>query len=115
MGYVNVIWQRDANCAAIELLALAGSAPLVVNVTGTEALSVRTLAQGLGERLGAVPRFTGAERNDALLSNTAKMCELLGPPELPVDTMLDWVGSWVASGAPLLARPTHFSTRDGAF
>src|SRR5689334_24518340 len=34
MGYVNVIWQGDANRIALECLALTSSPPFVVNVTG---------------------------------------------------------------------------------
>ena len=41
MGYVNVIWQGDANRIALECLPLAGAPPFVVNVTGGETLSVR--------------------------------------------------------------------------
>jgi nucleoside-diphosphate-sugar epimerase len=115
MGYVNVIWQRDANRAALELLALAASPPLIMNVTGTERLSVRDLAMALGARLGREPVFTGSEAADALLSDTAQMRTTLGEPELPLDTMLDWVAEWVREGRPLLGKPTHFDTRDGVF
>ena len=115
MGHVNVIWQRDANRAALELLPFAASPPLVVNVTGTTVLSVRDLATRLASRLGVEPRFEGVEAPDALLSDTARMRELLGDPELPLDTMLDWVAEWVRTGQPLLGKPTHFTARDGAF
>jgi len=115
MGHVNVIWQRDAVCAALELLPLAAVPPLVVNVTGSETLSVRELAIALGKRLGREPRFEGREANDALLSDTARLRSLLGAPEMPIETMLDWVAEWVREGRPLLGKPTHFETRDGAF
>src|SRR6185503_16421184 len=39
MGHVNVIWQGDANRAALELLPHASTPPLVVNVSGAETLS----------------------------------------------------------------------------
>ena len=48
MGYVNVIWQGDANRIAIECLAHAATPPFVVNVTGAETLSVRELAERFG-------------------------------------------------------------------
>jgi nucleoside-diphosphate-sugar epimerase len=115
MGRVNVIWQRDANRAALELLPLAASPPLVVNVTGTETLAVRDIAARLGTRLGIEPRFEGAEASDALLSDTTRMRQLLGPPEMPLDLMLDWVAAWVRDGRPLLGKPTHFTARDGVF
>ncbi len=115
MGHVNVIWQGDANRAALELLPRASNPPLVVNVTGSATLSVRSIATALGERLGREPRFEGAEAPDALLSNTDRMRSLLGEPETSLDTMLDWVADWVKTGRPLLGKATHFEARDGKF
>ena len=115
MGHVNVIWQGDANCAALELLPHASSPPLVVNVTGPSTLSVREIATALGERLGRAPRFEGREAPDALLSNTDRLRSLLGAPDTSLATMLDWVADWVKSGRPLLGKATHFEARDGKF
>jgi nucleoside-diphosphate-sugar epimerase len=61
MGHVNVIWQGDANRAALELLPHAATPPFVLNVTGPGTLSVRALAQALGRRLERTPRFDGLE------------------------------------------------------
>lgn len=115
MGYVNVIWQGDANRVALEMLPLAESPPFVLNVTGNETLSVRTLATELANRLGKSPHFDGTEAPDALLSDTAKMREVFGGAEMSIDVMLDWVADWIRAGQPLLGKPTHFETRDGAF
>jgi nucleoside-diphosphate-sugar epimerase len=115
MGHVNVIWQGDANRAAVELLPHAASPPCVVNVAGTEVLSVRWLATELGRRVGRAPRFEGTEASDALLSDATRMRTLLGPPDMPTATMLDWVAEWVTDGRPLLSKPTHFDVRDGTF
>lgn len=115
MGHVNVIWQRDACAAALELLPLTASPPLVVNVTGSAVLAVRDLAHELGRRLGAAPVFQGHEASDALLSDTTKMHSLVALPEMAVPTMLGWVAEWVRDGRPLLGKATHFETRDGAF
>ena len=115
MGHVNVIWQGDANRAALELLPRASSTPLIVNVSGAAALAVRSVAQSLGERLGSTPRFEGAEAADALLSDTMLFRTMLGDPEMPLGTMLDWTAEWVGSGRPLLGKPTKFDVRDGAF
>jgi nucleoside-diphosphate-sugar epimerase len=115
MGHVNVIWQGDANRAALELLPHASNPPLVVNVTGAATLSVRELAAQLGRRLGREPRFEGIEAPDALVSSTEKMRTLLGQPETPLDTMLDWVADWVREKRPILGKATHFEARDGKF
>jgi nucleoside-diphosphate-sugar epimerase len=115
MGHVNVIWQGDANCAALELLPLAANPPLVMNVTGAATLRVREIALGLGARLGREPRFDGTEAADALLSNTDRMRAALGEPPVKIDAMLDWVADWVKNGRPLLGKATHFEARDGQF
>jgi nucleoside-diphosphate-sugar epimerase len=115
MGHVNVIWQGDANAAALELLPHASNPPLIVNVTGTAVLAVRDLASALGARLGREPIFDGVEAADALLSNTDTMRELLGAPHTSLDTMLDWVADWVKRERPLLGSATHFEARDGQF
>jgi dTDP-4-dehydrorhamnose reductase len=115
MGHVNVIWQGDANRAALELLPRATSPAEAWNVTGREVLSVRALATELGRRLGRGPIFQGTEAPDALLSNAARMHAELSAPEMPLGTMLDWTAEWVASGKPLLGKPTKFDVRDGAF
>jgi len=115
MGYVNVIWQGDANRIALEALARAAIPPLVINVTGTERLSVRTLADRFAKRFGVEAKFSGVEKTDALLSNTARMRSMFQPPETSVETMIDLVADWVEAGGPLLGKPTKFEARDGKF
>lgn len=115
MGYVNLIWQGDANRAAIEMLPHASAPPFVLNVTGAETLSVRTLATELSNRFGKPPHFDGTESPDALLSDSRKYRELMGDPEISVEQMLDWTAEWVRGGGSLLNKPTHFETRDGSF
>lgn len=115
MGYANVIWQGDANRAALELLPHASASPLVVNVTGTETLSVRAVATSLGKRFGCEPKFEGVEADDALLSNTDRMRSLIGEPETSLHNMLQRVEEWVRYRRPLLGKATHFEARDGQF
>ena len=115
MGWVNVIWQGDANRIALECLPHASAPPFVVNVTGGEVLSVRDLATRLGQRLDRTPRFAGTEQPDALLSNTDRLRATFARPEMDVDRMLDLVAAWVASGGTLLGKPTKFEARDGRF
>ena len=115
MGYVNVIWQGDANAQAIRSLAHAASPPFVVNVTGPERLSVRDVAAQLGGLLGIAPRFAGSEAPDALLSDTSLAQSLFGPPTVSTATLIDWVASWVARGGTRLAKATKFEVRDGKY
>ncbi|MDQ2666482.1 MAG: NAD-dependent epimerase/dehydratase family protein [Gemmatimonadota bacterium] len=116
MSSVNVIWQGDANALALAALARTSTPePYVVNVAGPTVLRIRDLAQALGARLGMSPVFTGDEASDALLSNSARMSELLSEPLLPLDTLMDWVAEWMRSGGRLLGKPTGFERRDGRF
>ncbi len=115
MGAVNVIWQGDANSAVLRSLALAASPPFVLNVTGSEVLRVRDLADRFGKLFGIQPEFEGAEGDTALL-NDASMCHrLLGTPAVRVDEMVAMVAEWIRSGGPTLNKPTHFEVRDGRF
>jgi len=115
MGYVNVIWQGDANRIALECMPHAGAPPFVLNVTGTSVLSVRSTAEWFAARFGKPAMFTGAERPDALLSNTARMRSLFPPPEVTLDQMREWIADWIERGGPLLGKPTKFEARDGKF
>jgi nucleoside-diphosphate-sugar epimerase len=116
MSAVNVLWQGDANALALAALARASAPePYVVNVAGPNVVRTRDLAERLGARLGIVPVFSGDEGTDALLSNSARMTELLGDPLLPLDTLIDWVAGWIRAGNRLLGKPTGFERRDGRF
>lgn len=115
MGYVNVIWQGDANSWALASLAHASAPPFVVNVTGAETLAVRALAERVGEMLGRAPEFSGTESPDALLSNATRAHGLFGPPSVSTDTLVEWVAAWLLAGGPLLGKPTNFEERTGTF
>jgi nucleoside-diphosphate-sugar epimerase len=115
MGYVNVIWQRDANRIAIECLPRAACPPFVLNVTGREVLAVRDLAGRLGKRLAREPVFAGVEGPDALLSNSTLLHTTFSPPATTVDEMIEHVSRAIEENAPTLGKPTHFETRDGRF
>ena len=115
MGYVNVIWQGDANRIALGCLARTAIPPLVVNVTGNEQLSVRTIADWFGRRFGVAVSISGSERPDALLSNTSRMRSMFAPPEVTLDRMLAMVADWVQGDGALLGKPTKFEARDGQF
>ena len=115
MGHVNVIWQGDACRVALESLARASTPPFVVNLTGSEMLSVRALAVSFGQALGKPVRFRGTERAKALLSNTEKMRASFSAPEVSIKQMIEWVADWIREGGRLLGKPTHFEERAGAF
>lgn len=115
MGWVNLIWQRDANAVALRALAASAVPPLILNVTGRETLRVRDLAVRLGERLGVAPTFAGTEADTALLSDASRCHALFGLPTVDPDAACEWVAAWVRRGGRSLGKSTHFDERGGAF
>ena len=115
MGYVNVIWQGDANSVALRAFGLCQSPPAVLNVTGPDMIAVREIARKFGARFGVLPVFEGSEAGTALLSDAARCHKHFGGPPVTVDQMIDWVADWIRMGGATLAKPTHFETRDGRF
>lgn len=115
MGYVNVIWQADANAMALAALAHTATPPLVVNVAGREELSVRAVADELARKLGTVASITGSEGPDALLSNGTRGHALLGEPRVDAARLIAWTADWLRRGGESLGKPTHFESRAGRF
>jgi nucleoside-diphosphate-sugar epimerase len=115
MGYFNAIWQGDSNAMTLRALEHVASPPKAINLAGLETLSVRRVAQRLGELLGKPVALAGTEAPDALLSNGRLGQELLGSPSVTVDQMLHWIADWHQRGGPALGKPTHFQTRNGRF
>lgn len=115
MGFVNLIWQRDAVDHILQAFPLANTEPFVLNVTGPEALSVRSLAERFGHFLGREPNFTGEAQATAWLNNPAKSHKLFGQPETSLDQMIAWTAGWLLRGEGTFGKPTGFSNREGTF
>jgi nucleoside-diphosphate-sugar epimerase len=115
VGKFNTIWQGDASSYALRSLELAASPPRVLNVTGPEQISVREAAEFFGRAFGRKPRFQGEESGRALLSDAALCRRFLGPPEVSLETLLEWVRHWTEIGGVSLNKPTKFEVADGRF
>jgi nucleoside-diphosphate-sugar epimerase len=115
MGYVNVIWQGDANNYIARSLSLASSPASVLNVAGPEVLPVRELAERIAKLAGTTARFEGSEQPTALLSDSSRCVDLFGPPRADLETMLVRVVDWVRRGEKTLKKPTKYQVRDGKF
>ncbi|HIJ75041.1 MAG TPA: NAD(P)-dependent oxidoreductase [Candidatus Hydrogenedentes bacterium] len=115
MGHVNVIWQGYANSVALQCLELAASPPAILNVSGRETVSIRRVAERLGELMGRRPRFENEEARTALLSNAGRCHERFGEPDVDLDTVVQWIAHWTMHGGESLDKPTHFQVRNGRF
>jgi nucleoside-diphosphate-sugar epimerase len=115
MGYVNVIWQGDANERALRSLIHCQVPPKILNIAGPEILSVRWVAEEFGRMFGLVPNFLNEEESTALLSNAAESFKLFGYPKVPLKIMMDIMAQWINQGGKTLNKPTHFQERKGQF
>jgi len=113
-SHVNAIWQGDASSYAFRGLSLCESPPRPLVVTGPEAVSVREIAKDFARRFGKRVRFEG-DPGPALLGDSSLCLSLLGPPEVSLARLLDWVAAWVEQGGRSLGKPTHFEATDGRF
>ena len=95
MGYANQIWQGDACDMLARSFPLCASPADVINLTGTDTLSVREVAESLGERLGVAPIFTGAPEETALLGDATRYVDTFGAPRVPSAQIIEWVAWWV--------------------
>ena len=115
MGHANQIWQGDALNYMARMFPLCASPAAVLNLTGTEVLSVRALAQQAGALLGKEPVLVGEESGTALLGNCQRLVELLGECEVGGEEILGWMVEWVKEGGRSLGKPTGYEKRSGKF
>jgi dTDP-4-dehydrorhamnose reductase len=115
MGYVNVIWQGEANELALRCLHHCSSPSSVLNITGPETVSVRKIAESFGRMLNCKAQFINEEQSAALLSNASESYRLFGAPKVTLDQMLELIAAWIEVGGKTLNKPTHFQEREGKF
>jgi nucleoside-diphosphate-sugar epimerase len=115
MGYVNVIWQRDAVDHIIQCLPHTAAPPFVINVTGGEVVRVREIAEQFASQFGCDVQIEGQEAPTAWLSNASRSHALFGPPATTLAQMIASIAGWLKEGRETLGKPTHFETRDGQY
>jgi dTDP-4-dehydrorhamnose reductase len=115
MGYVNVIWQGDANEIAIRALHHCSVPARILNVTGPEKISVRWLAEEFGTLFHTSPVFIGDEQPTALLNNASESFKLFGLPKVSLHQMISLIARWVDAGGKTINKETHFQERTGKF
>jgi nucleoside-diphosphate-sugar epimerase len=115
MGYFNCIWQGDMNAMALQSLKYCNTPANIINLTGTETLSVRKMAIKFGKLFGKTPKFSGVEAPTALLSNAGLSHKLFGKPKVSPEQVIKWIANWISKENRLLNKQTHFEVRDGKY
>ncbi len=115
MGHVNQIWQGDANSYLARMFPMCSSPATILNLTGPDVLSVRSISEILGRRLEMEPGFTGRESDTALLGNARRLFDRLGEPGVPPERIAEWVAHWIRIGGRSLDKPTGYESRSGRF
>lgn len=115
MGYFNVIWQGDMNAMTLRSLTKCTSPANILNITGTETLSVRQVALEFGRLFGKTPGFSGTEAPTALLSNAGLSHQLFNKPGVSTGQIIKWTANWIENKKRLLNKQTHFEVRDGKY
>ncbi|WP_281398253.1 NAD-dependent epimerase/dehydratase family protein [Ruficoccus amylovorans] len=115
MGWVNVIWQRDAVDHILRTFTVADTSAKPLNITGSGIHSVRDIALGFGKLLNKPVTFSGSEGNVAWLNNASTSHKLFGEPPTSLETMMEWTASWALQGGEIYNKPTGFEKRDGKF
>lgn len=114
-GHTSIIWQGDASAQILRCLLRCTTPTTPLNIAAPKIEAIRTLAEGLAERLGKRPQFEGEEAENAWVMNGNEAERLFGPPLVSTDTMLDWIADWVARDGSSYGKPTHYDSRDGRF
>jgi nucleoside-diphosphate-sugar epimerase len=115
MGYFNIIWQGDMNAMSLLCLRNCTSPATVINITGSETLSVKQVAIEFGKLFGKTPKFSGEEASTALLSNAGLAYKLFGMPKVSPEQLIKWTANWISLNNRLLNKQTHFEVRNGKY
>lgn len=112
---VNVIWQGYANEVVLRSLNHASTDPFTINLTGPELLSVESIARRFGALFDREVDLVDEPQPTALLSDARRCMALFGYPSVSAETLIAMQADWIASGLPMIAKPTKWAVRDGKF
>ncbi|MHB8996729.1 MAG: NAD-dependent epimerase/dehydratase family protein [Armatimonadota bacterium] len=112
-GYVNVIWLDDLMDVMYRSWEVASVPAKYLNLTGTEKVSTREIADKLGKLMGIEPKFKGTPNEKALLGKTDEMVRLFGMPKVSLDEGLARVAKSVMDREHPIDHPTMWENRTG--
>lgn len=112
---VNVVWQGYANEVILRSLLHARPESFLLNLTGPETLSVRSIAERLAAAMDRTAIFEDDEDITSLLSDAALCFHLFGYPSVTAGELVEATADWILAERPTHAKPTKFQRRDGRF
>jgi len=111
----NIIWHGDVNNQVLRSLLHCESPTAPLNMGAPAAVEIRDVAERFGQLFGIEPNFTGTEAATAWVNRTDLATRLFGPPEVPLQVMIEWVADWIERDMPCYAKPTRYEVRSGRF
>jgi nucleoside-diphosphate-sugar epimerase len=112
-GFVNVIWLDDLMDVMYRSWEVASVPAKYLNLTGTEKVSTREIAEKLGKLMGIEPKFKGTPSEKALLAKTDEMVRLFGMPKVSLDEGLERIAQSVMAREHPIDHPTMWENRTG--
>jgi hypothetical protein len=111
MPAVNLVSQRDANEIAIRSLEYCTNPAWILNVAGP-ALSVKEIAEKIGNEMKKIPFLLNDEADNALLADDSKCRNTFGSYRDVPEEMILGAARWVMSEGKTWDKPTHFGKVD---
>lgn len=111
--FVNVIWLDDLMDVMYRSWEVASVPAKYLNLTGTEKVATREIAEKLGKLMGKEPKFKGTPNKVALLGKTDEMVRLWGQPKVSLDEGLKRVAESVMAREHPIDHPTMWEVRTG--
>lgn len=112
-SYVNVIWLDDLMDVMYRSWEVASVPAKYLNLTGTQKVATREIAQKLGKLMGIEPKYKGIPSEKSLLGKTDEMVRLWGEPKVSLDEGLARIATSVLAREHPIDHPTMWENRTG--
>ncbi len=115
VDYFNIIWQGDANNAALLSLLHTTTPANILNITGEAILSVNEVAREMGKIMNKPVEIKSTGNDHSYLNNASKSFQYFGKPSVSAKELIQMQAEWIMNGGKGLNKPTHFETDNGKF
>ncbi|RHJ93388.1 NAD-dependent epimerase/dehydratase family protein [Parabacteroides bouchesdurhonensis] len=113
--YFNILWQGDANNYTLLALDHCTSPANYLNITGTEILSVKDVAEEMARIMGKKLELQIPSADTSYLNNSSKAFGYFGTPSVPAKELIRMQAEWIMQGGRELNKPTHFEVNNGKY